>query len=114
MIALLVNYYNLIIKHCFYPSRWMKILDIVIEKGKELILGKLRIIQLIEADLQLLIRIFMGSRNEDLIEKDHRISKSNFESRKYYSIETVILKKRLLYDTSIISRETIVYNLTDL
>ena len=92
----------------------MKILDIVIEKGKELILGKLRIIQLIEADLQLLMRIFMGSRNEGLIKKDHRISKSNFGLRKHYSIKIAILKKRLLYDTSMISRETTVHNLTDL
>jgi len=82
----------------------MKILDIVIKKGKGPILSKLRIIQLIEANLQLLMRIFIVSRNENLIEKDHRISKSNFGSRKYYSIETVILKKRLLYDTSMIRR----------
>ena len=92
----------------------MKILDIVIEKDKGPILGKLRTIQLIEADLQLLMRIFMGSRNKDLIKKDHRISKSNFRSRKHHSIKIAILKKRLLYDTSMISGETTVHSLTDL
>ena len=74
----------------------VKILDIVIKKGKEPILGKLRTIQLIKADLQLLMRIFMGSSNKDLIEKDHRISKSNFGPRKHYSIKIVILKKTII------------------
>jgi len=37
----------------------MKILDIIIEKGKGPTLSKLRTIQLIEADLQMLIRIFI-------------------------------------------------------
>ena len=42
MIKILVWYFNTIRKS-FYPSQWIKILDIVIEKGKGLILGKLRI-----------------------------------------------------------------------
>lgn len=40
-------------------------LDIVIEKGKGTKLGKLRIMQLIEVDLQLLMRICIDMRGEN-------------------------------------------------
>ena len=47
---ILIRYYNLIIKYRYYLTRWLKTLDVTIEKGKKPILGKLRTIQLIEAD----------------------------------------------------------------
>ena len=40
----------------------------MIEKGKGAKLGKLRIIQLIEADLQIIIRLSMKNRNIEKIE----------------------------------------------
>ena len=54
-------------------------LDMMLEKGKGLVLSKLHIIQLIEADLQLIIRIYTNMRNKYKI-KDYQISKSNFIS----------------------------------
>ena len=51
MNKILIKYYNLIIKQYHFLSRWLKILDIMIEKVKEPIVGKLRTIQLIEANL---------------------------------------------------------------
>jgi len=53
---MLVKFYNIIINECYYPERWLNILDVMIEK-------ELQIIQLIEADLQLLIRIFLLLQN---------------------------------------------------
>lgn len=47
-----------------YLKRWKKVLDVVIEKGKGPMLGKLQITQLIEADLQLLMRICIDMRSE--------------------------------------------------
>jgi len=44
-----------------------KTLDITIEKGKGPVLGKLRTIQLIEADLQLVMRILVNNRNKNKI-----------------------------------------------
>ena len=38
---ILVEYCNIIIKNEFYPLRWLKILDIMLEKGKGLVIGKL-------------------------------------------------------------------------
>ncbi|MFN9955858.1 MAG: hypothetical protein ACK55I_22385, partial [bacterium] len=78
----------------------MKVLDIILDKGKGPIIGKLRTIQLVEADLQLLIRIFVGNRTSGLIEDDPSISKFNFRSRKLYSIDEVILEKRLIYKST--------------
>ena len=93
MIKLIVNFYNHIICNNYYSERQLKIVNIILEKGKELVLGKLHIIQLIEADLQLLICIFMRKRAQNNIEKDKRISEYNYVSRKGYSIKLAILEK---------------------
>ena len=44
MTNVLVAYYNLIIQRQFYPSRWLKTLDVILEKNKGPIVDKLRII----------------------------------------------------------------------
>ena len=53
----------------------------MLEKGKGPIIGKLRTIQLIEADLQILIYIFIGGRNDKNLEYDSRMSKFNYGLR---------------------------------
>ena len=45
--------------------RWLKVLDVILEKGKGPIIGKLRIIQLIEADLQMIIRILSTTESKE-------------------------------------------------
>ena len=86
----------------------------MIEKGIGPTLGKLYIIQLIEVDLQLLIRVFMSHRNQGKIENDNRISKCNYGSRCNYSIESAILEKQLIHDTSRLTGDDYIHNLTDL
>jgi len=93
MTNLLIKFYNMIIAVQFFPNRWLKTLVVMIEKGKGPVLGKLRTIQLIEADLQLLMRIFINDQNKGSIETDERISKSNYGSRPGYSIQDAILEK---------------------
>ena len=61
---LLLEFCNMIIREGYYPQYWLNILNASIKKGKGPIIGKLRNIQLIKADLQLLIRIYMGSKSE--------------------------------------------------
>ena len=56
----------------------------MLDKGKGSVLEKLRIIQLIEANFQLIMRIFLDYRINQSIENDMRISKFNFGSRKGY------------------------------
>ena len=51
MINILVRFYNTILRKGYYLKRWIKLLAVILEKGKGPIIGKLRTIQLIEADL---------------------------------------------------------------
>ena len=69
---------------------------------------------LIEADLQHAMRTYLNDNKEELIEEDERISKSNHGSRKNYSIENVILEKRLAMGKSLISCKKTISHLTDL
>ena len=55
MVKVLVRFYNIITKHNQFPSRWLDALDVMIEKGKSNKINKLRVMQIIEADLQLII-----------------------------------------------------------
>ena len=50
MTKILVSHYNLIISNQFYPEKNLKNFSILLEKGKGLMLGNLRKIQLSEAD----------------------------------------------------------------
>ena len=86
----------------------------MIKKGKGLIVGKLQTIQLIEADLQLLMRILVNNRNKFKIETDYRIVKSNYRSRLNYSIDNAILEKRLVFNNSMIIGKYSIYNMADL
>jgi hypothetical protein len=86
----------------------------MIEKGKGLVLSKLKTIQLIEADMQLLMRILINIRNKFRIEKNKRIAKGNYGSRPHYSIEDIILKKRLVYINALMTGAKNIYNMTDL
>ena len=51
-------------------ERWRCAIDVMIEKDKGPILGKLRLIELIEGDLQTLVRTHVGLRNDYNIKND--------------------------------------------
>ena len=61
-----------------YPERWLQTHNIILEKGKGPVLGKLRTIQLVEVFFQLLMRIFVNERMARVIETDNIISKGNY------------------------------------
>ena len=52
-------------------------LDVIIRKRKGILLGKLRVITLIEADLQHVMRTYLGDDEEEMIKNDSRFSKAN-------------------------------------
>ena len=56
----------------------------MIEKEKGNMINKLRSVQTIETDLQLLIRMFLGLRIADDYENYRRVSKHNYGSRKRF------------------------------
>ena len=86
MTNILVRFYNTVVRKGYYLRHWVKLLAVILEKGKEPIIGKLQMIQSIEADLQLLMRIFIGEILENDIKNDQRVSKFNYDSRTNYSI----------------------------
>ena len=86
----------------------MKILDAILYKGRELIIGKLRTIVLIKADLQCIMRMHLSDEYGEIIEKDNRFLKWNCSSRSNYSIEIEILEKRLMFNNSLLSAKVVI------
>ena len=58
--------------------------------------------------------IHLRADKEELIENDRRFSKSNYGSRKNFSIEIALLQKRLIFDNSLIEMKPTIYTITDL
>ena len=53
--------------------------------------------QVVEADFQLIMRVFENEIISGLIKMDERISKGHYGSRKGCSIDDLFLEKRLLW-----------------
>ena len=77
ILSSIVLSHTIIIRKQYFPMRWMKILEVILEKGKGPVLGTLRNIQLIEGVIQVLMSILINQRNKFKIETDLRIVKSN-------------------------------------
>ena len=60
------------------------------------------------------MRIGINHRHKYVVEKNSRVSKSNYGSRPDYLIETIILQKRLIYDNSKLTTQTKAHNIIDL
>ena len=52
---------------------------------------------MIEADLQLVMRNYLGIRMNDHVETDKILPNCNYGSRKGYFIENVLLEKKLFF-----------------
>ena len=72
MVKVLVTFYNVIIKHNHFLTRWLVVLDVIIEKGNGNKINKLRVMQIIEADLQLIMRIFLRNAIEGRCENNKK------------------------------------------
>ena len=86
----------------------------MIEKGKGLVLGKLCTIQLIEADLQLIMSIVANIRNKGNIESDDRVSKRKYRSSPENSIEDSTLEKSLVFGNIPVTGKYEIYAMPDL
>ena len=69
---------------------------------------------LIEDDLQINMQIHLKSNKREMIEGGNWFSAAKYSPRKYYSIETVMLEKSLIIDSSLIEINPARYNITDL
>ena len=73
MVEVLVQCHNVKIEHNHYPKRWLKVVGVVVEKGKGPRIKNLRTLEMIEADLQLVMRMFLSSRMNKRIETNVRL-----------------------------------------
>ena len=94
MAKVLVKFCNIIIKFNHCPIIWSKAVDVMIEKGKGPRLGKMRMLGMIEAYMQLIKRVFLGGSMSEKVEKENLLSKRCY-------IETVLLEKILIFDCEI-------------
>ena len=83
ILEVLVQFYNVIIKHNHYPSMWLKIVDIVLEKEKVPRLKKLRTLEMIEAYLQLVMRMCLEIRMNEIVDLDLRLSNAIMDKRTF-------------------------------
>ena len=74
----------------------------------------MRILEMIEADLQLVMRTFLGARMNEKVELDNRVSKCNYGSRKGCSIENSLSEKILTFDHAKKTEELNVHDMSDL
>ena len=56
---------NILLKENYYPKQWQSLVDTTLEKGKGLVLDKLRSITLIEGDLQMNMRIQLEAEKKN-------------------------------------------------
>lgn len=111
--SLYVRFLNVVIKNKHILARWLDIVDVVLEKGKGPRVDKLRIIQLIEADLQLFMRIAITNRTVIVAEKSNRLSCANFGNRKGYDISTAILEKTLIHNITYLNDHPTIHYIDD-
>ena len=82
MVHMLVKRYDAIIKFNHYPERWLKKIDVIIEKGKGPRIKKIRILEMIEVGVQQIMRIFFGNRMNNNVEEDNILYAYNYGYRK--------------------------------
>lgn len=110
---LLLRCLNLTINNRHILNRWLQIVDVMLEKGKDNVLGKLHTIQIVEGDLQLLMRVLITLRNSERAERSDRLSCFNFGNRRNYDIQTAILEKQVIKDTANTLHLPIIHYLDD-
>ena len=81
-----------------YPHGWLKVSEVMLEKGKGPKLRKLRILDTIEADFQLSMRVYLRLRLHHKFELDSRLQKFNCGSTKRHYVENAFPEKTFLFD----------------
>ena len=82
IVEVLVQFYNIITKDNHYPKRWPKVANVMLEKGKGYQLKKLKIFEMTEANLKLVMRIHLGTRMNERVESNARLSNINMDQEK--------------------------------
>ena len=85
-----------------------------VEKRERSTFKKIRILEMIEADLQLVMRMHLWGWTNERVESDKRSSKQNYGSREGHSIENALLETMLIFDHAKKTEESNVHAMSDL
>jgi len=109
----IVHLIKLCFRHQHALKRWHNITCIMLKKGKGSRIDKLRIIQLIECDLQLVLKVVFQKQLMPKAENMGRLTYTQHGSRAGKDIATTQFEKRLLCDYSRLLRVPMVYIFVD-
>ena len=82
MAKVFVKFCNVMLKYDHFPSRWLDVLDAMIEKCEGRKNNELGIMQIIEVKLKLTMREFLGMREEENYQNGARMSNHDCDFRK--------------------------------
>ena len=112
LITLLLEFLSIIIKSGIAPKRWKQAISLMLEKGSGPRTDKLRIINLIEADLQTAMKVRLQARR-DVLKSNEKMSDHNYGGRKGHTIESPLLEKRCNIDCATLSGKKNVWLIAD-
>ena len=112
VVEAMAKLYTLVIKHRIVLPRWRKAIAVMLEKGKGPRIDKLRIIQLISADLQLLMRVIILPGAE-AVYHEKKLNESQY-ARKKTTVMSALVEKRLMIEQSKLTREDSMWVVSDM
>jgi hypothetical protein len=99
MVEMHATMMDLPMKHKFAPARWTRAIQVLLEKDKgRPNIERLRTIQLVEANLNMVLKIIFGRRLVYHAEANHYLPKSQFGSRPGIACISAVLFKTLSFD----------------
>ena len=114
VVLMLVKIWKMLIEHNHCPSRWLKFADAMLEQVKVPRLKKLRILEMIEINLQLMMGTHLGVRMNNRVKTDQVVTNYNYSSRKGNYIENSLLEKILIFYHANKTEELNVHAMSDL
>ena len=105
-------FYTKIIDNRIVLRRWSKAIAVMLEKGKGLRIDKLRIIQLIEADLQMLMRTIISPVANKVV-YENQLNPSRY-ARKFTTTMNTLVEKCLVLESSMLNRDKSVWVVSDM
>ena len=106
------RYYTKIIQNRITLKLWKRAIAVMLEKGKGPRLDKLRIIQLICCNLQLLMRAVIIPVASEIVE-ENKLNLSQY-ARKKATTMSALVEKRLMLDSAVLTRDDCVWLVSDM
>ena len=95
--------------HCFSPKRWTQSIHFMLEKLPGIPkLNKLRIIQLLEADFNAILKVKIGRQLMTIAENNHLLGEQMHGGRSERTTTDALIMKHLIHDISSQNKQSII------